>query len=207
MFGTIRVVKDVSEIPLDQDAPASDSPVVALRPFIRKWQVADLAGSLDQFDAHRSPATGKKLFQALACAACHQLRGEGGKVGPDLTEVNKKLASKKMDRLGLVTELIQPSKVIDEQFRTQVIVTDDGKLISGVILFEDEKIVRVVSNPLDKEAKPVEIQKSAIEERTPSNVSIMPEGLLNTLTRDEIFDLLTFIVSGGDTSHDHHEHK
>lgn len=207
MFGTIRVVKDVSEIPLETEEPAAAGPIAEVRPFVRKWQVADLTASLDQLDKPRSAGSGKKLFAALACATCHQLRGEGGKVGPDLTEVKQKLAAKKLDRLGLITELLQPSKTIDEKFRTQVIVTLEGKLHSGVVVFEDDKVVRLLTNPLEKDVKPQEIRKDAIDERTASNVSIMPEGLLNTLTRDEILDLLDFIIKGGDAAHDHGDHK
>ncbi len=202
MFGTIRVVKDISEIPLETEAAPVNPAAAQLRPFVRKWQVADLAGSLNQLDAPRSAVRGKQLFQTLACATCHQLRGEGGKIGPDLTEVSKKLATKKMDRLGLITELLQPSKAIDEKFRTQVITTDDGKFFSGVIVFEDDKLIRLVTNPLENEAQPQEIRKDAIDERTASNVSIMPEGLLNTLTREEILDLLAFVVKG-DGGHQH----
>jgi putative heme-binding domain-containing protein len=157
-------------------------------------------------DKPRSAVNGKQLFQALACATCHQLRGEGGKVGPDLTEVSQKLAARKMDRLGLVTELLVPSKVIDGRFRTQVILTDDGKLHSGVVVFEDDKVVRLLANPLDKELKPQEVRKDKIDERTASNVSIMPEGLLNTLTREEILDLLSYVAKGGAPGHEHHEH-
>ncbi len=200
MYGTIRVVRDISEIPLeDLDAPSEDDHSHhAPRAFVRKWKVDDLLASLETADTGRSFENGQTLFKAVACSSCHQIRGEGAKVGPDLSLVRQKLSEGKLDRLRILTEMLEPSKVIDDKFRTQIIVTDEGKPYSGVVVHEDEEIVRLMSNPLEPSAKPVEIAKSAIDERTESKVSLMPEGLLNTMTREEIFDLLIFIEQGGD---------
>jgi hypothetical protein len=77
----------------------------------------------------------------------------------------------------------------------------DGKLHSGVVVFEDEQILRLSANPLDKNVKVVEIDKQDIDERDESKVSIMPEGLLNTMTRNEILDLLAYIISGANPEH------
>jgi putative heme-binding domain-containing protein len=204
MYGTIHVVGDVSQIPLEPTETPLEQPAAVVRAFVRKWQVADLTGALAELDKGRSHDAGRKLFLSLACSTCHQIRGEGGKVGPDLTEVSKKLAEGKLTRAGLLTEMIEPSKVIAEQFRTQIILTDRGTLASGVVVFENDQLVRIVANPLDKESKPQEIAKQHIEERTASATSIMPEGLLNTLTRDEILDLLSYIVTAGESGHKYH---
>src|SRR5690606_35164680 len=100
-----------------------------------------------------------ELFKAVACASCHQMRGEGAKIGPDLTVVRQKLTDGKLDRLRILTEMLEPSKVIDEKFRTQIIVDDNGKPYSGVVVFEDDKLVRIMSNPLAENAKPIDIPK------------------------------------------------
>jgi hypothetical protein len=71
-------------------------------------------------------------------------------------------------------------------------------LYSGVIVFEDGKIIRLAANPLDKNAQMFEIEKEAILDQTESKVSIMPEGLLNTMTKPEILDLLAYLISGGE---------
>ncbi len=65
-------------------------------------------------------------------------------------------------------------------------------------VYEDDNVVRLMANPLEKDAKATEIPKDRIEERVDSKVSLMPEGLLNTLTKKEIFDLLLYIESAGD---------
>lgn len=203
MFGTIHVVADISEIPLDQlDATPKqdghDHHAAPVRAFVRKWQPADLLASLSQLDKNRSHENARNLFKTIACGSCHQIKGEGGKVGPDLTELKKKFAEGKMTREKLLTELLQPSKVIDEKFQTRIIVTEAGKLYSGVIVYQDKKVIHLMANPLEKDVKPIEIAKDEIDEQTTSKVSLMPEGLVNTLTRDDILDLLLFLENGGD---------
>ena len=170
----------------------------ALDDFVRNWTVEDLAPSLDQLNRGRSFAKGKQLFEAASCKACHRLRGQGAEIGPDLNQMSQKIKSGKVDRLGFLTEIVQPSKVIDEKFRTQIISTLQGKLVSGVVVHEDDKVVRLLSSPLDQGAKPKEVAKEEIDERIESNLSLMPLGLLNTLTKAEILDLLAYLESGGD---------
>ena len=202
MYGTLHVVADISEIPLEQlDAPPMEATPAATRPFVRKWQPRDLTASLAQLDSGRSFENGKNLFKTIACASCHQVKGEGGKIGPDLTDLTKKFADGKMDRMKLLIEVLQPSKVIDKKFQTQIIVTDVGKLYSGVVVYEDAKVIRLMANPLEKNVKPQEIEKDSIDERTTSKISLMPEGLLNTLTRQDILNLLSYLENGGDPNH------
>jgi hypothetical protein len=67
------------------------------------------------------------------------------------------------------------------------------------VVFEDDNIIRLMANPLEKNAKVTEIAKNTIDERVDSKVSLMPEGLLNTLTKQEIFDLLLFIELAGNS--------
>ena len=102
-----------------------------------------------------------------------------------------------MDRVGLLTEIVQPSTIIDEKFRTQIITTQQGKLLSGVVVHEDDKVVRLLSSPLGEGEKPKEVAKADIDERVQSKISLMPLGLLNTLTNQEILDLLAYVESGG----------
>ena len=80
-------------------------------------------------------------------------------------------------------------------------VTLDGKLHSGVVVFEDDKVLRLSANPLEKDVQVVEIDQQDIDEREESKVSIMPDGLLNTMTRNEILDLLAYIISGANPEH------
>ena len=118
-----------------------------------------------------------------------------------MAEVQKKLADQKLTLPKLVESLVYPSKEIPEKYRTQIIVTTEGKLYSGVIVDQDDKILKLTANPLEKDAKVTQIPKADIDEQDESKVSIMPEGLLNTMTRDEILYLIAYIISGANPEH------
>ena len=135
--------------------------VFALEDFVREWKVEDLISVLDELNQGRSFSNGQKLFAAASCKACHQVREQRAKIGLNLYEMSQKVRDGKMDRLGLLTEILQPSKVIDEKFRTQIISTQRGVLVSGVVVHEDDKIVRLLSNPLDEGEQPKEVAKAA----------------------------------------------
>jgi len=173
----------------------------ALQKFVRDWKVEDLAASLDDVDQGRSFANGQKVYEAASCKACHRFGDQGGSIGPNLNEMSQRMRNEKLNRLGLLSELVQPSQVIDPKFRTQVITTQAGKVISGVVIHEDDQVVRLLSNPLDEGEKPKEVAKADIDERVASETSLMPPGLLNTLTREDILDLLAYLESGGDPAH------
>lgn len=175
----------------------------ALKSFVRDWKVEDLASSLEKLKEGRSFANGEKLFEAAACKACHQVheQDQGPKIGPSLSEMARKLQDGKLDRLGLLREIIEPSKVIEAKYRTQIISTQQGRVVSGVVVHEDDEIVQLVANPLAASGKPKEVAKSEIDERVDSSISIMPPGLLNALNEEDILDLLAYLESGGDPGH------
>jgi putative heme-binding domain-containing protein len=168
---------------------------------VRDWKVEELASSLDELNQGRSFSNGQKVFEAASCKACHPVRGHGANLGPDLNEMSQKIRDGKMNRLALLTELVQPSKTIDEKYRTQIISTLQGKLVSGVVVHEDDKVVRLLSNPLDEGEKSKEVAKAEIDERVESKTSLMPLGLLNALTKEDILDLLAYLESGGDPAY------
>ncbi len=190
------------------DQPSDDSPsggaaiwVFAVKNFVRQWTVEDLVSSLDELNQGRSFSNGQKVFETASCKACHPVSGQEGKIGLSLSEISQKIRDGKLDRLGLLTEIVQPSKIIDQKFRTQIISTQDGVVVSGVVVHEDDKVIRLLSNPIDVGQKPKQVTKSEIDERIESKTSLMPNGLLNSLTKEEILDLLTYLESGGDQAY------
>ena len=201
MYGTLHVVADISDIPLQPTEPESIHGDIPQRQFVRKWSTEDVVLAIPQLESGRSFEKGRKLFTAVSCVACHAMKGTGGKVGPDLAEVQKKLADQKLTLPKLVESLVHPSQEIPEKYRTQIIVTTEGKLFSGVIVDQDDKLLKLTANPLEKDAKVTQIPKADIDEQDESKVSIMPEGLLNTMTRDEILDLIAYIISGANPEH------
>ncbi len=137
---------------------------------------------------------GRDLYVEAQCAACHRYGDQGGVVGPDLTAVATRF--KRQDILESSTE---PSKVLSEQYMNITIETTAGQVHIGRIAEETPDKVVLRTKPLEPET--VTIKKSEIEFRSLSKISPMPAGLLNTLTKDEILDLLAYLESLGDSTH------
>jgi putative heme-binding domain-containing protein len=115
-----------------------------------------------------------------------------------MSELAAKLAAKKVDGKYVLESVIHPSKVIDEKYRQWTVTKLSGGFVSGVKVFEDAEVMRLVAGP---NQKPVEVRLADVDEKKPSAVSIMPEGLLVTLTREEILDLLAYAIAGGGEKH------
>ncbi|HEX3872166.1 MAG TPA: hypothetical protein VHV77_17095, partial [Pirellulales bacterium] len=126
------------------------------------------------------------------CVACHRLDNVGNTFGPDLTKLDPKVKP-----LDILREMLDPSAKINEKFQTYVFQTSDGTVVTGIVVEETPSRFRVIENPLAK-AEPITIKKADIEAQEKSPVSIMPKGLLDKLTKDEILDLIAYLASRGD---------
>jgi putative heme-binding domain-containing protein len=160
------------------------------RPIVRQWKVADIDEIFAATDTAADPQRGKKLFETAMCSRCHRSGRMGHFVGPDLTSV-----SRRFTRRDLLMSVLNPSLVVSEKYRNVQIVTNDGRTITGRAIASGDyrsPIVRVATDPLNP-TQVVEISKRDIEIHRDSTLSPMPEGLLNTLTRSEILDLLAFL--------------
>jgi putative heme-binding domain-containing protein len=193
MVGTMAVVEDVEAYLASRAA----SP----EPTITEWKVEDLAPDLAKVGFGRNLDHGKELFTRMACAQCHKLGKEGNTYGPDLTDVFKRWKS---DRASVLAQIIEPSKVIDERYRNHEFELKNGDTLLGMIVTEEAGSITVQTGPAD--ALIQTIKKSDIKQQQPQPSSLMPVGLLNSLSREEIFDLLAYIESGGNLSPHEHEH-
>ncbi|MBI4582994.1 MAG: discoidin domain-containing protein [Planctomycetes bacterium] len=197
MYGAMRVVRSLDDVPPEALAVAP-VPLGEVRPFVQAWKVEDLAGKLEHVRHGRDLARGRQLFNALPCAQCHRMNGIGGQVGSDLAEVKKKMADGKMSTLDILNEMIEPSKVIIEQYRAYAFVLSGGRIVAGIVVDQNDQELRVRTAPSgDRQEEPIVIPLAKIRQRLPSEVSLMPLGLLNTLTEEEILDLLAYVISGG----------
>jgi putative heme-binding domain-containing protein len=113
-------------------------------------------------------------------------------IGPDLTQLDAK-----MTKIEILRSVLEPSAKIDEKYQTHIFVTKSGKTVTGMILQETPERIKVIENPLAKTA-PVLLDRSDIEDRAKSPTSIMPKGLLDKLSREEILDLIAYIAAKGD---------
>jgi hypothetical protein len=173
-------------------APANAVPVTlgslsTALPFVRDWK-------LDDFDLSapfqpRSLSAGRQTYKDAGCAQCHRFGNEGGVFGPDLTSV-----AARFGRRDLLETILNPSKAIDDKYRSTSVTLKNGEEISGVMEREDDDKL-LLSNGATGDTT-MEIQKAEIGARRLSDISPMPAGLLNVLTREQIFDLLAFLESG-----------
>jgi putative heme-binding domain-containing protein len=159
------------------------------RPFLKEWRIEDLVPLLSQVERNRSFARGKEAFAAAQCVQCHRIGKTGGTIGPDLTGVGARFS-----RRDLLEQILLPSKVISDRYRTIMFVKRDGEEITGTISDETEDRV-VVVNPTTQQAQ--EVLKKEIQSRETSTISAMPEGLLNGLNQEEILDLLAYLETDG----------
>ena len=165
------------------------------REFVRAWKINDLRRDLNRIGAGRSFALGKTLFSAANCDQCHRLNRIGGTLGPDLTGV-----AKRNSRTVILREIIEPSQLISDKYRSHHLITSSGKVNQGLVVRQDADFVYLANDP-SKPDQLLKIPVDEIEEKTPLAVSIMPGDLLNTLSREEILDLLAYIEADGRQDH------
>lgn len=134
--------------------------------------------TLQKADASR----GRTVF-AKTCGACHQMYGDGGKVGPDLTGSNRA----NLDYFLLNS--VAPSADVPEGYRTQIIQTADGRILTGVLAEEDSQ--RVVLKTVDQPR--LVVSKDDIEARKVSDKSMMPDGQLDQLKPQQVLDLFKYM--------------
>lgn len=132
-----------------------------------------------------NPGRGRMLF-AKTCANCHRLFDAGTPIGPDLT------GAQRTNIDYLLLNLIDPSSSISKDFQMQVIETTDGRIVTGLLVAENENAITIQSA-----SERVIIPNSEIEQRIESGVSMMPEGLLQRLAQDDVRDLFAYLVGPG----------
>lgn len=132
---------------------------------------------------------GEKLFfgmSGLQCRNCHRVHQHGKEVGPDLTQIGKKLS-----RQELLENIIQPSKKIDEKYFTYVVGTRSGKVHSGLLIKKDASGLTLK----DPKNEQLQIAQQEIESVVKQKKSIMPEQLLRDLTAQQAAHLLAYLES------------
>lgn len=160
--------------------------------FVQSWTPGDFSG--EDLARVGSIERGREAFAAAQCTQCHRAGAQpGGVVGPDLSSV-----AKRFNRRDLLDAILEPSKFVDDKFRLAVITTRGGAAFTGPIAHEDEQLVALDGGSAGDNL--IELPKSTIATRKVSDVSPMPPGLLNILTKEQIADLLAFLESGGETN-------
>ncbi len=159
------------------------------------WKLDALVSFAESRLKSRDFKNGQKMYAAARCVICHRFNGEGGATGPDLSQVAGRFNLK-----DLCESIVEPSKVVSDQYRASVVTTSSGKVYTGRIINETKEALTILLDPEDS-TKIVEVKKSNVDEVKPSPVSVMPDGLLKTLNENEVLDLLAYLLSRGDPKH------
>ena len=154
----------------------------------REWTIEEVVKLADSGLAGRNKDRGKDLFLASLCAACHRFGNEGGAAGPDLSS----LAGRFVVR-DIAEAILDPSKVVSDQYAFDVITRKDGTQVTGKIIEEKDGKWIIATSPFDF-SQTTEIESNAIKGTKHSPVSPMPPGLINRLNPDELKDLLAYLL-------------
>jgi putative heme-binding domain-containing protein len=150
----------------------------ARRTEIARWR--DVLGA-----AGGNPYAGEKLYEA-SCGRCHRLFGKGGEVGPDLT------AYPRHDTETLLFQVVDPNAEIREGYRTSLVATLDGRILSGIVVEQDGQALVL----RDADGAVTTIARDDIVAVRGSETSLMPEGLLSEMRERDVLDLFAFLRTG-----------
>ncbi len=178
---------------LAKSQPKEKDPVLPqAQSFVEHWTVDDLLPSLRDGLENRSFERGRKIFSQALCFRCHRFDGKGGVVGPVLTGVGKRLAPK-----DLLRAIIKPNATVSDQYRPVLIERRDGTRVLGRIVNMKGKTLRVRTSAL-RPSDLTRVNRNNIESMERKKISPMPPNLLDAFKRDEVLDLLAYLLSAGD---------
>lgn len=148
----------------------------------QRARLEELVGAMNGGDVRR----GQAVFhsQKAACASCHAIGYLGGKVGPDLTRIGGI-----RNERDLLESIVFPSASFVRSYEPLLVATTNGKVFSGVVR-KDAAEELVLATSATEEAR---IPRDAIEEIRPGSVSVMPSGLDQQLSTQELADLVAFL--------------
>ncbi|MBI1176494.1 DUF1080 domain-containing protein [bacterium] len=187
-----ETLKPILEARVERKSPRD---LLAARAFVKDWKLEQLAPIVEsKLKGGRNFDRGRQLFGSVACSACHRFVNDGGSVGPELTGVGGRFSVH-----DLLESIVEPSKVISDQYQAINILKKDGDTVTGRVGNLNGSSINVVEDMFDP-GRMTRVNRSDIEAMGPSTVSMMPEGLLNSLQADEIADLVAYLISRGNAT-------
>ncbi len=173
-------------------APATNKRRLAFsqnRKLVKAWRVPDLLPHLSSLGKGRHLARGRSVLERANCLLCHRFGGLGGPFGPDLSAIGSRATAQ-----YILESILEPSKVVAQEYQNTVLTLKDGNVLIGRIIAEDESRVLMITEPVD--LRRTYVPKAAIETRRLSKLSPMPEGLVDSFTEDDIWDLIARLQAG-----------
>lgn len=171
--------------------PAPPANIVMPKGPGKNYTVADVTALAAGGIQGRNFEQGKAMFTSTLCIRCHHFAGDGGNIGPDLTG-----SGQRYSLADLAENIIEPSKVISDQYGTEQLDMKDGSTVVGRVIVEENGKLFVMTSALAPEVQ-TPVDAAQIKKRSVFNVSMMPPGLINGLNKDELLDLIAYLQSGG----------
>jgi putative heme-binding domain-containing protein len=160
------------------------------RKFERAWTMAELLPDLERASRRRNFERGRQAFVDAQCLTCHRFGNDGGTIGPELTA-----AGSKYDRRVLLESILEPSKVINEQYQLHTVTLRNGENVTGRLLRETAAEVVLETDAFSGARE--RFARAEVERLAPAALSSMPSGLVDVLSREDILDLLAYLECGG----------
>ncbi len=151
-----------------------------------RWSYEELASYLESAEAQRGqPLARAQAFTNAQCIKCHRFNGRGEGIGPDLTTV-----AQRFQRKEILESIVYPNQVVSDQYASQIVIAN-GKTYTGIAAKNANGDMTV----LQSDGTKVQVAADDIEEVQASKASSMPEGLLNTLTLEQVADLFAYMMN------------
>jgi putative heme-binding domain-containing protein len=161
----------------------------------RKWIKKEALAIINSGMDNRNFEQGKAMFAASLCKSCHQIQGEGGISGPNLTQLGTRFSYSDM-----LEAIILPNKTISDQFGSTVFYLKEGGTILGRLMREDNVNYYISQNPFAPEMTRTVVKSNVLKTRI-SEISPMLPGMINGLNEEELKDLIAYLKSGGNKKH------
>jgi len=154
-------------------------------------QPADIARAVDDWLAKLPDGDvgrGYQVFRSskAACIQCHQVGYLGGKTGPELSRIGKSRM-----RRDLVEAILFPSARLEQSYRSTKVLTSDGRVLNGLVAAKNNSTLELICGVNERHVIPL----NEIESQEPSNVSVMPNGLEQSLSLQQFSDLISYLES------------
>ncbi|QIP16217.1 c-type cytochrome [Spirosoma aureum] len=157
----------------------------------RPWKLDTAVAIVDNGLAGRDFETGKKIYSAILCSRCHSMRGEGGDIGPDLTQLGTRFSNR-----DILEAIILPNKTVSDQYASTIFYLKNGQSVLGRLVNEDKTTYSISQNPFAPDFLR-KIPKKDVTSKKYSTESVMLPGLINGLNPNELKDLMAYLKSGG----------
>lgn len=182
---------------LVKGVPPQRDPLEDLTPreVVEKWTTESLQAALAKVTEKPDFDRGRGLTATAQCFKCHRFNGRGGIQGPDLTS-----AAGRFNEKDMIISIVDPNKTISDQYQATQFLTED-RVVTGRIANLSGNVVKVVENMLDP-GKFTDVKVDEIIEQRESPASMMPAGLFDTFSPEEVAQVLAYIRSGGNAGHE-----